>query len=342
MISVIIPIYNSEQYLKTCLSSVRNQSFKDFEVLMIDDGSTDHSAEICKEFALADDRFHYHYKENGGSGSARNCGLTKAVGDYVAFLDSDDFIENDYLEKLSAPLTERQYDLIQSGMILNNSDKTTELSLADGDFTDVAYIEAVLKRAFHIFLFITTTSKLYRKELILSNGIAFDEDVTVSEDCLFNTQLLPYLHDVRQLHYQGYHYVQDHSTLTKTKSSYKKVEQSIKIGNITSGIRYSLIKQYKLENNPDVIKGFHTAVCIIYLSNAHEIECGGFTKEEKKKLYDSYFSVMDYPVDKTIDDYTGTDKRIIQYSCQKRNDKITDVYKLRDNKTKLKRILHLH
>ena len=303
---------------------------------MIDDGSTDHSAAICKEFALADDRFHYHYKENGGSGSARNCGLTKAVGDYVAFLDSDDFIENDYLERLSAPLTERQYDLIQSGMILSHSDKSTELTLPDCDFADTSYIEAVLKRAFHIFLFITTTSKLYRKELILSNGIAFDEDISVSEDCLFNTQLLPYLHDVRQLHYQGYHYVQDHSTLTKTKSSYKKVEQSIKIGNITSGIRSSLIKQYKLENNPDVIKGFHTAVCIIYLSNAHEIECGGFTKEEKKKLYDSYFSVMNYPVDQAIHEYEGTDRKIIEASVKKDATSISKIYKLRELKSKVK------
>lgn len=335
MISVIIPIYNSEKYLKTCLSSVRDQSFKDFEVLMIDDGSSDASAAICQEFAHTDNRFYYYYKENGGSASARNFGLKKATGDYVAFLDSDDYIESDYLENLAAPLKERQYDLIQSGMILNNGSKTTELTLPDYDFTDAEYIEAVLKRAFHIFLFITTTSKLYRKEVILSNGIAFDEDVSVSEDCLFNTQLLPYLHDVRQLHYQGYHYVQDHSTLTKTKSSYKKVEQSIKIGNITSGIRSSLIKQYKLENNPDVIKGFHTAVCIIYLSNAHEIECGGFTKEEKKKLYDSYFSVMNYPVDKAINEYFGTDQKIIEASFRKNTSFIGKIYTLRNIKSKI-------
>lgn len=336
MISVIIPIYNSEKYLKTCLSSVRDQSFKDFEVLMIDDGSTDRSAAICKEFALADDRFHYYYKENGGSGSARNRGIEAASGDYIAFIDSDDYIEADYFASLTAPLNEQAYDLVQCGMYIRKGEKATSLSPADTAYTGPEFAEAALKRQFPIFLFITTTTKLYRRAILVENQIRFDEDVTVSEDCLFNTQLLPLIQEAKQLSWSGYNYIQDNSTLTKTKSSYQKVFQSIKVGIITAGIRNDVIQQYGLENDPDIIKGFHTAICIIYLSNAHEIECGGFTKEEKKKLYDSYFSVMNYPVERAINEYQGTDRKIIEASVKKDATSISKIYKLRELKSKVK------
>ena len=335
MISVIIPVYNTEKCLEKCFSSVADQTFKEYEVIMVDDGSTDGSAAICQRFAQADTRFHYYYKANGGSSSARNLGIEKAAGDYIAFIDSDDSIESDYLETLAAPLKERRYDMVQCGMSIHKGDSVTEVLPPATVYSGADYAKAVLKRQFHIFLFITTTTKLYRRELIRQCGVLFDEGIAVSEDCLFNTQLLPHLTNVKQLAYPGYHYIQDNSTLTKTKASYDKAFQSIRIGNITSGIRASLIRQYGWEDDPDVIKGFHTAICIIYLSNAHEIECGHFTKEEKQKLYNSYFSAMDYPVEKTIGDYTGTDKAIIEASVKKDAKTIGRIYQMRELKSKI-------
>ncbi len=108
IISVIIPIYNMEKYLTRCLDSVINETYKNLEILLINDGSTDNSEKICLEYAEKDKRIKYFYKENGGQGSARNMGLDIATGDYIAFVDSDDFIELDMYEILMNNI--KQYD----------------------------------------------------------------------------------------------------------------------------------------------------------------------------------------------------------------------------------------
>lgn len=100
MISVVVPIYNSRKYLKDCPDSIRNQTVFDFEVLCIDDGSTDNSKSVCESFANEDARFILYTKRNGGVSSARNLGLEIVKGEYVCFIESDDIIANDYLEYL--------------------------------------------------------------------------------------------------------------------------------------------------------------------------------------------------------------------------------------------------
>ena len=100
LISVIIPVYNTESYIGVCLKSLVKQTYTHFEVLMIDDGSTDNSGKICQEYTESDSRFHYYRKENGGASSARNLGIEYSRGDYLTFVDSDDWVEEDYLEVL--------------------------------------------------------------------------------------------------------------------------------------------------------------------------------------------------------------------------------------------------
>ena len=100
LISVIIPVYNTESYIGICLESLVEQTYTNFEVIMIDDGSTDNSGEICQEYTERDSRFHYYRKENGGVSSARNLGIEYSRGNYLTFVDSDDWVEEDYLEVL--------------------------------------------------------------------------------------------------------------------------------------------------------------------------------------------------------------------------------------------------
>ena len=104
LISVIIPVYNTESYIGLCLESLVKQTYTNFEVLMIDDGSTDNSGRICQEYTESDSRFHYYRKENGGVSSARNLGIEYSRGDYLTFVDSDDWVEEDYLEVLYSAL----------------------------------------------------------------------------------------------------------------------------------------------------------------------------------------------------------------------------------------------
>lgn len=328
MISVIVPIYNTGKYLDKCLESIKNQIFTDFEAIMIDDGSTDDSAKICKEFEKNDARFKYYYKTNGGSSSARNLGLKKASGEYIAFIDSDDSIDNDYLETLACCCKDG-YDIIQCGMRLVRGEAITELTPDDAEYKDLEYIKLVLRRDYPIFLFQTTVTKLYSRRFIENSGVVFDEQVTKSEDCLFNTQLLPTIHSVKTVKATKYEYSQDNSFLSKQKTSFNKTQQSIRVGSVTADIRWNTIKKYGFEDEPDIQKGFQTAICIIYISNAQEIENGSFTAEEKQQLYNSFFSVMNYPIDKAIDGFEGTDKKIALACAKKDRKTVERIYKLR-------------
>ena len=99
-ISIIIPIYKVEKYIRECLDSILNQTFTDWEALLIDDGSPDNSGVICDEYAAKDNRFKVFHKENGGVSSARNLGLEKATGEWVTFIDADDWIEKEAVYQL--------------------------------------------------------------------------------------------------------------------------------------------------------------------------------------------------------------------------------------------------
>ena len=99
-VSIIVPVYNVEPYLRQCLDSVLGQTFKNFEVLLVNDGSSDSSGDICREYVEKDSRFHYFEKENGGLSDARNYGIERAQGEYLTFIDSDDFVNEKHLENL--------------------------------------------------------------------------------------------------------------------------------------------------------------------------------------------------------------------------------------------------
>ena len=114
LISIIVPIYNVEKYLRQCLDSVLNQTYQNFECLLINDGSPDNSAGICKEYVDKDARFHYFEKENGGLASARNFGIKYSKGKYITFIDSDDWVESDYLEVLHSKIKEYNTDFVIS------------------------------------------------------------------------------------------------------------------------------------------------------------------------------------------------------------------------------------
>lgn len=110
-ISIIIPCYNVEKYVERCINSIKNQTINNFEVLLIDDGSKDNTKNIINKLIKEDSRFKYFYKENGGQASARNYGLDIANGDFIAFIDSDDWVESNYLEELYNAITTKNVDI---------------------------------------------------------------------------------------------------------------------------------------------------------------------------------------------------------------------------------------
>ena len=185
MISVIVPIYNAEKYLHRCIKRILTQDYTELELLLIDDGSTDNSGTICDEYAIKDNRIRVFHKENGGVSSARNWGLDKAIGEYIMFVDSDDYMLSGMLEVMLSTLKAKSADLVVCG--------TTETG---GGYwrpiTDVDYSINQLKENFvsllHTELLSPPWNKIYKKEIIGSNR--FCEDISFGEDLLFNIQYL--------------------------------------------------------------------------------------------------------------------------------------------------------
>ena len=192
LISIIIPIYNTDQYLRQCLDSIINQSYKNFEVLLINDGSVDDSADICKEYVERDSRFRYFEKENRGVSSARNLGLKNANGDYITFIDSDDWVDSNYLEVLKYTLEENDSDvavaslrtLAEDGVFYIktvNSRKAEMLdfgTLSRNDFLEIYPKLINLVQDFHCVAF-----KLFKRKLV--KDLFFDESLKYAEDMDF-------------------------------------------------------------------------------------------------------------------------------------------------------------
>ena len=126
LISVVIPVYNTEKYLKECIDSVINQSYNNLEIILVDDGSTDNSLEICNKYADMDKRIKVIHKNNGGLSDARNVGIENANGKYITFVDSDDFIENDMYELLYNDVCENNAEIAGCDYYLFNSLSTSK------------------------------------------------------------------------------------------------------------------------------------------------------------------------------------------------------------------------
>ena len=189
LISIIVPIYNVENYLRMCLDSIQNQTYTNFECLLINDGSPDNSAEICREYVAKDSRFRYFEKENGGVSSARNLGIKRSGGAYITFIDSDDWVDSDYLEILLNSLLEEDADIsVFTYKRFNMADNcwyfhSFQRGYEKRVFTNQELIDEFidLNTFDHSYGFVC--GKLVRKYLL--DNIAFNEMTTLGEDMEF-------------------------------------------------------------------------------------------------------------------------------------------------------------
>ena len=177
IISVIIPVYNTEKYLHRCIDSVLAQTYKDFELLLIDDGSKDSSGTICDEYAAQDARVRVFHKENGGVSSARNVGLNHAQGEWVTFVDSDDYIEENFLKSFEGNL---DADLVVGRMIKKRSQGNLLSNIPSGYHHPS---KIVLEGNLTQLAFQSPWGKLFRGSLI--KNLRFDEGMIIGEDHYF-------------------------------------------------------------------------------------------------------------------------------------------------------------
>lgn len=179
-VSVIVPIYNVEDYLLECLDSLAEQTLSDLEVIMVDDGSTDSSGEIAKQYAAKDSRFKYFYKENGGLGHARNFGVKHAVGQYVTFLDSDDIIPFDAYKQMFDIAQQYDCEIVTGGVVRFNEKKESASGLHRKAFNGIKPITSILETPNLIFD-TTSTNKIYKLSFFKDNRLKFPEGVAYED-----------------------------------------------------------------------------------------------------------------------------------------------------------------
>ncbi|MGO4219553.1 glycosyltransferase [Bacillus sp. YAF12_1] len=221
LISVVIPVYNAEKFLPKCLDSIITQTYKDLEVILINDGSTDRSGEICDEFSRKNERITVIHKENGGVSSARNAGLKVVKGQYVGFVDPDDWIEGKMFETLYKLAVENNADISSCGYFREDSEGHITNKIIDSKVISYSQTEALntILSEEHFKGF--TCNKLFSKEIL--KDITFDEDIHFCEDLLFCCQAISNSNKLVYDTTPYYHYITHSNNASQSQFSLKKL-----------------------------------------------------------------------------------------------------------------------
>lgn len=238
-ISVIIPVYNVEKYIDCCLESITHQTLNEIEIILVDDGSTDTSSRKCEEWKKKDSRIKVIHKANEGLGLTRNAGLREATGEYVAFCDSDDYVNNEMYEKMyffsktnNLDVCYCNYVLDNNGVINKKSGSPLEQHLYIGkkevDEFLLDMIGPLPDYPSDVKYMVSSCMALYRRGLIQKHNVRFMcERVVLSEDTLFNFDFLVHANNVGYLPEQFYYYRYNPQSLSRTYN-HKKADTFIK------------------------------------------------------------------------------------------------------------------
>ena len=208
-VSIIVPVYNVESYLEKCLDSLVNQTLKDIEIIVVNDGSPDNSQKIIDEYQKKYKQIKAYKKENGGLSDARNFGIKKATGDYIAFVDSDDYVTTDMYEKMYQKAVGGNFDMVVCDLnyIYEDSEKITRAySNIEKDTTDIK--KAMIK------IYPAAWNKIFKKKLF-TYGVEFKKGVWF-EDVEFIYRLLPYIKTIGVIHEPFNQYLQRKGSITQS------------------------------------------------------------------------------------------------------------------------------
>lgn len=219
MISVIVPIYNSLKYLSKCVESILNQTCRDLEIILVDDGSTYLCGKVCDEYAVQDSRIRVIHKENGGSTSARKVGLEIANGEFIGFVDGDDWIEPDYYERMLAAQEKTDADIVSSGHFhdIGMDSKQVKDNFAVGIYTREQLLPTMLYkgRFFEYGVQPHMVTKLFKKEILIKTQMCIDNRIVIGEDAAV---VYPSMLEAEKIYISdicAYHYIQHSNSMTK-------------------------------------------------------------------------------------------------------------------------------
>lgn len=291
LMSVIVPIYKVEPYLTRCLESILMQTYSNWECLLIDDGSPDFSGKICDEYKLRDSRFRVFHVENGGVSRARNIGIENARGKFVTFIDSDDFIDLNFLKDLLAPCIEdNDIDFVHAGCLNYYSDGAISSNQKYDNYigVDKTYI-------FKIFRGLVF-SKLFNLEKINRNSIKFDTSMKYGEDMVFTIDYLIHSAKYALVDTVGYYYVQREGSAMNSTITYNYDRDYHSFLHRYNSLNH-YIKKFNISEKDSELRyiqtsdSFYTALFSLYNSNFSYSE---ILKRYKNDIKSEYYMLSRY------------------------------------------------
>lgn len=215
LISIIVPIYNTSLFLKKCLDSIINQTYSNLEIILVDDGSTDESSSIINNYASFDNRIKVFHINNSGVSFARNLGIKNANGKYIAFIDSDDFVDNKFVEKLYSNMIENDADISICTVTRYENNEYNTVNI-DKNIPNLLSKEDFYKYITYNYYEGYLCNKMYKKELIDKSGLLLDEKTYYYEDLIFNCKLADYANKI-YFDYNPYYFYNIHGNNAMSK-----------------------------------------------------------------------------------------------------------------------------
>lgn len=281
-ISIIIPIYNVEKYLIECLDSILDQSYKDFEVLMIDDGSTDGCSSICDEYERKDNRFKAYHKKNGGLSDARNYGIERVQSEWFTFIDGDDKVAPDYLSHFEIDNVDSSIDhIVCSGYSANGTPKKL-WNESNITYNKDSFLDFIKHITGSKGLFLSTWSRLYKTDIIRKHSIISPLGFHYAEDCCMNFEYYKYIEKIKIIEDTSYFYRENPNSLSRTSKPYFHYIDCLDI----------MIEHYKyytkMYGNNLILDNYFIGFHIIgnTLSIIDNLYSNDYPRLERKKVYE--------------------------------------------------------
>lgn len=227
LVSIIVPVYNVAPYLERCLTSLTGQTYKNIEILLVDDGSTDASGRLCDVWQRKDDRIQVFHKTNGGLSDARNYGLERASGDFVCFIDSDDWVDLQFVEVMLGALADTGSDIVECDYLCTDGSHPTPISRQTAYKYEVFEERECFRRFLTNHFFVSVCNKLYRRSL-LENQLF--RKGAYHEDEYWTYKIFTKAQKACRLHYTGYFYYQRAGSIVHTKPSLKRLTDAFVAG----------------------------------------------------------------------------------------------------------------
>ena len=275
IVSIIIPVYKVEKYMNRCIESIMNQTYKKIEIILVDDGSPDNCGKLCDEYAKKDKRVVVVHKENGGLSDARNAGIDIAKGKYIAFVDSDDYVDNDYVEILYKAISEDKSDIaISSHKVMYENG--TILEKATGERNILTQKETIKRILYDEGIDLSAWAKLYKKELFKT--MKFPKG-RLFEDAAITCKIISLTEKVSLVSKSTYNYIIRNDSITTKDFTPSKMDL------ITSTKEMS---EYVKEKYPDLEDATNRRVMYAYLSTLSQLAMSNKRFPEEQKILMKY------------------------------------------------------